>query len=552
MNKKLIILLIIILGAVFLRFVWLGRADVVYDESINSFRSLGYLDFFAEAGQETSINWFTDPPAWSKLSFHDHPPLSFLLNGLFLNLFGPTPFAVRFLSALSGLVGVFLIYLIGKKLFSQNVGLLAAGILAINNFAIWISRIGLQESLLIALILASFYFFILALEKRNYLFLAALFLALGFLTKYTAIFLAIVYFLIIFLKKRNWLKTKELYLSLILFLIIISPILIYNGLLYKNFGHFDLQLSYFFGLQDKVPGWQNLPGKSELSIAQRFIQLPLAFGEYLSPIFLGLLILSLVYFIWAGRKQGFSAKIILLLLLSLILVIGLTGPEARFLTLFTPFFALIIAVFLAEIIQRKKIIIGLIIIFFAFEIFYSINTFLLIKSVGWPPLAYSDYLKRLRGNWGFNNLDKYLASQLAGKVPAQRFAISYSYLEKKVNDYVQKAKGEEEAIILIYDFNLKDGPDIWYLKRREFYQGWPLITADNFIKELREKGPDYYLAQGFKQFYFIQAANGTLLKEVEKRSEAGKQLGDSLLQSGVEPEVITNLEGEISFLVYKF
>ena len=90
-NKNLMILLLIILVAIIFRFYGLGQADVIQDESINSFRALGYIDFFAEGkGQETVINWFDNPPAWTKLSFHDYPPLHFLANGLFLNIFGPT------------------------------------------------------------------------------------------------------------------------------------------------------------------------------------------------------------------------------------------------------------------------------------------------------------------------------------------------------------------------------------------------------------------------------------------------------------------------------
>src|SRR3989344_3897611 len=134
--------LILVLAAIF-RFFSLGQADVIGDESTYSFRALGYLDYFAET-QSTPISWFVSPPWWTKFSFHDHPPLNFLLNFL---------------------------------------------ILAVNNFMVWLSRIGLQESLLISLILASFYFFILALEKQKFLSLAYLFFGLSFLTKYTAIFI---------------------------------------------------------------------------------------------------------------------------------------------------------------------------------------------------------------------------------------------------------------------------------------------------------------------------------------------------------------------------
>src|SRR3989344_194291 len=178
--------LILVLAAIF-RFFSLGQADVIGDESTYSFRALGYLDYFAET-QSTPISWFVSPPWWTKFSFHDHPPLNFLLNFFALSLFGPAAWATRIVSAISGLI--------------------ASLFLAVNVFMVWVSRIGLQESLLISLILASFYFFILALEKQKFLSLAFLFFGLSFLTKYTAIFILPIYLLVIIFKKREWLKSQ--------------------------------------------------------------------------------------------------------------------------------------------------------------------------------------------------------------------------------------------------------------------------------------------------------------------------------------------------------
>ena len=294
-KKELLFLILIIALSIFFRFFLLDQADMVGDESTYSFRAFGYLDSFVSSGQVTSIDWFDIPPWWSKLSFHDHPPLSFILNKIFLNLFGPTPFAARFLVALAGVFSTFLIYLISQKWYGENVGLLAALFFAINNFTVWIGRVGLQESLLIALVLTSLYFFILAQEKKTLLYFSALFLGLAFLTKYTAIFVLPFYLVSIFVKNKDWLKHKEFYLSLLLFLVVISPVLIYNVLLYKTFGHFDLQLSYLFNL-NQVAGWDKLPGKSDLALGQGLIDLPKNLATLTSPAFIIILVLALVTF----------------------------------------------------------------------------------------------------------------------------------------------------------------------------------------------------------------------------------------------------------------
>jgi len=403
-KKELLFLILIIALSIFFRFFLLDQADMVGDESTYSFRAFGYLDSFVSSGQVTSIDWFDIPPWWSKLSFHDHPPLSFILNKIFLNLFGPTPFAARFLVALAGVFSTFLIYLISQKWYGENVGLLAALFFAINNFTVWIGRVGLQESLLIALVLTSLYFFILAQEKKTLLYFSALFLGLAFLTKYTAIFVLPFYLVSIFVKNKDWLKHKEFYLSLLLFLVVISPVLIYNVLLYKTFGHFDLQLSYLFNL-NQVAGWDKLPGKSDLALGQGLIDLPKNLATLTSP--------------FKKPRNEINYWGILVILVSLIGLIILTGPQERFLILFLPFFVLIISTSFIKIISQKRFFyFGLILLLFfgVYEAFYTINNFLLIKPIGSKYFTYSDYLKTNRGNWGFNNLDKYLNDEFKGKV----------------------------------------------------------------------------------------------------------------------------------------
>lgn len=553
MNKKAGLIILILLLAGFFRFFSLGSADVVHDESINSFRSLGYLDFFAEAGgQTTPVDWFSEVPVWTKLSFHDHPPLSFLLNGFFLNIFGPAAWAARLTSALAGLASVYLTYLIGRKLFSEKAGIFTAAFLAVNSYFVWISRVAFQESLLLAFCLASFYFFILSLENKKYYYYCAGFLALAFLTKYTAVFLIPVYLVYLFIYQKEIFREKFFYLSSAVFLLLLSPVIIYNTLLFKSRGHFDLQLSYLFGLTDKVAGWENLTGKSDLTIVTRLVNLPLELVNFLSPIFLILLLLSILAIAFRLRKNK-NLILLSLVMLSLILLIGVVGPQDRFLVMFMPFFALAVAYLFSLVLVRKKAIVqSFLIVFIAFESFYCLNTFFIDQAWGKSPYTYSAYLDSSRGSWGFNQLDDYFNKEFAGKVPGIRFQLSNAYLENFVSKRYENLEGQDLNALIVYDFNIKDGPDIWYLQRRQFYQGWPLITADVFIKETTEKGADYYKNLGFNHFYFIQVTNSTLLRDVDKRSEAGKMLGDALLQAGVVPIEIKNLSGEATLLIYKF
>src|SRR3989344_1007245 len=98
------LLISILILAAFLRLYNLTSADVITDEALIAFRAIGYIDFFVSPYQTTPYEWFSDTPAWVKLSFHDHPPLIFLIENLFFKVFGVNVFSLRLPSGLAELV----------------------------------------------------------------------------------------------------------------------------------------------------------------------------------------------------------------------------------------------------------------------------------------------------------------------------------------------------------------------------------------------------------------------------------------------------------------
>jgi len=83
----------------------------------------------------------------------------------FIAIFGPTALGVRFLSILSGIGIITLLYLIGRKLFSQRIGLIAALITAISPWEISLSRGGFEAHFALFLVLLGMYLFLKAKEK---------------------------------------------------------------------------------------------------------------------------------------------------------------------------------------------------------------------------------------------------------------------------------------------------------------------------------------------------------------------------------------------------
>jgi len=114
--------------------------------------------------------------------------------------------AGRLTSVILSLVSIFFVYLIGKKLSGFFVGWLASLFMAVLPFNIYYSRVILPEPLMIAAILASYWFILLMAEskgpqKRIYLLASSVLFSVSILTKPYAVFFALPHAAILF---RSW------------------------------------------------------------------------------------------------------------------------------------------------------------------------------------------------------------------------------------------------------------------------------------------------------------------------------------------------------------
>lgn len=92
----------------------------------------------------------------------------------FIAVFGPTELGVRMLSILSGLGIVFLLFLLAKKLFSKEVGIIAALIASVSPWDISLSRGGFEAHFALGLSLLGIYLLILAKQKAQFYILSTL------------------------------------------------------------------------------------------------------------------------------------------------------------------------------------------------------------------------------------------------------------------------------------------------------------------------------------------------------------------------------------------
>jgi len=552
--KTRTIIIAVILAAVILRLWALSNDDMLTDEVYYSLRSIGFLDYAGMEKQSTPLDWFVPLPGWTHLSFHDHPPLVFIIQHLFFLLFGVSIFVSRLPFALAGVISVYLIYLIAKKTFDEKTALLASALAAIMAVSVYISRVALMESIVITLILLAWYLFSKALEKENYWYWWGAAVGLSFLAKYTAFPILVVFLIYLLIYKREVFKNYRFYLGLLLVLVIFSPVIIYNFLLFQNTGHFDLQFAALFG--QKVEVWQTLTAKVSGSFFDKFFAIGPALLDDFSPVTITLLILAVIFSFFSWLKKKAPANFLLLLfLVSYLLLFILINPLPRFVTTIYPFVIILIAQFVMAGYQtaskNKKIILtSAVVIFFVYEGFFSINTNLTTLSFGWPNLTFS-LLRPYSADFGVNRLDNYLNEELKDVRSAVIPQSGNNNLDEFIKNRAKagSAKKSSAYVLLVYNPLLYEVSTLWLFDRRFIYDSIPTAYVDNFVKLMDEKGPDV-----FKNYniYYITGTENALWRRTYKIKTEASVFEEKLVKQGIEPEIIYSKLNIPMFKVYKF
>lgn len=146
-----------------------------------------------------------------------HPPLFYILDKMALSMWGTTEFGARFLTIVSGLLVIPLVYRLGKVIFSRKTGLLGATLLAVNPVHIWLSQEARMYGLLILLVTCSMFFFWQALRTshRRYWTILTIVNALAFNLHYFSLWIPVIQFAVIlssfgryFRQFRLWVVTQ--------------------------------------------------------------------------------------------------------------------------------------------------------------------------------------------------------------------------------------------------------------------------------------------------------------------------------------------------------
>lgn len=221
------ILLIILLSALVLRLVFYSQIPL----------PSGLIDFKpAGTDMKTYYDWafrIADGDWIGKGVFYYNPLYPYFL-GLLFTLFGRNLGIVAFFQITLGLVSLVFIYAIGKEVFGEAIGLLAAAMGAFYNMFILYEQVLLPESLGVLLSLGAFYLLLRFQEdQRAYrVFLAGAFLGLSALNR--SIFLALAPFIGAWVLINKRVPKGKKPLSLVYFLLpmalVIAPVTLRNYL----------------------------------------------------------------------------------------------------------------------------------------------------------------------------------------------------------------------------------------------------------------------------------------------------------------------------------
>ena len=552
------------LAAAILRLAFVSVHDPYTDEVLLGFRAIKLIDYDLSLVQTTPWQWVETVPVWMRLSFHDHPILFFFLQNLSIRALGESMLALRLPSVVSGIASVFLIYLVASHLLNRRAGYIAAALLAVQSYHTWVSRLGIQDGAVIFFSLLILWLWLKALEqnKRLWWLLWGMALGLGVITKLTVLIIIPILLTYALIYRRPFFKNRFFWQGLGMAALFSSPVWLYNLFLYKNFGHFDFQISAALG--QYVEKWQFRQGRVMVGgVLPRFRFFFETLYQSNSIIFNYLTIFSTLGALYLFLKK--KSKLALFLLSAMVLE-GLwflvTGSTLRFVVMIIPYFVLLITYIFAKLFEWgrfNRIIFSVLALFLAGELLFTANSFLISPSWGKTNLDYAPINVEMR-NFGWNELNDYLDNYLAGKTSAAFGKPLHQFMVDLHNAEIERAARagrEKYALVIIYDYDFNFLSRLWTFQRRLIYYGWPALSDAAFFDITGEEWDGYYRRQGIEHFLYFTGVEekdfnvGALYTPYKYKTDL-TDFEKYLAGKGIEPEFIKNHQGENAFKVYRF
>lgn len=223
-RSKLLTVLILLALALFTRFFGIGFQSLWIDEG--------------------STYWFSHIP-WDDPIYETepNPHLFYSMEGFFLDIFGQTELALRFMPALTGALAVIAAFFVAEKLFGNRLASIVIAVLfLISPICLQYSQDGRGYGIILFIFLCQLYILLLILEKNRpvHWVILALLSVLGMSMQYVSLFGSFtLYAYALYHFGRDSIKDKEhkgliwIFVSGVIFLIVSSPMLAhaYNAMM---------------------------------------------------------------------------------------------------------------------------------------------------------------------------------------------------------------------------------------------------------------------------------------------------------------------------------
>ena len=389
-DKRKWLVLFLIIGII-LRLIVANNVPPLADEMVHGSHAINIIS-------SGVINEQNECPVW------------FYLTDLVYRFLGVNGISARFLSIFFGTLTILLVYLISKRLFNEKIALISSFLLAISAFHIRYALMEQDEAMMFFVLLA-FYYFVKDLEEKNKItFPVFVFMAIAFLIKPIAVTFIpaiVIYFFYRLYAEKDKTKRKEIFnknlkpiiIGSITFLLFMSPILVYNYLLYKEKGITDIQFSRFFNISQQT--FEGLAGHDQsYSISYAIRDGPKFLWDSFTPLdpiitLLGIIGIFLILF---SKKPRHLKFLISFHLITFIFLLGTSLLQTHF-VIFLPLLCICSGYLIAKLSEyskshSKEIIITLLIIILLVDLW-----------ILWPFLSNKSGIFKVR-DFAMNNIGK--------------------------------------------------------------------------------------------------------------------------------------------------
>ena len=213
MNKNTLLLIVIILLGLILRIVWINTSPPsLYGDELTIALDANSL-LHTGTDQLGNLLPLTFPMGAGR-------PAGYVYGSIpFIAMLGTTAVGVRVLSILSGLGIIILLFFLGRKLFTDKVGLAASFIAAVSPWDIALSRGGFEAHFALFLALLGVYFFIKAKEEGVFYIFSTLCFGLTLHT-YPTYKISLILFLPLLLWYQGVKSGKYFFIGVVLFFVL--------------------------------------------------------------------------------------------------------------------------------------------------------------------------------------------------------------------------------------------------------------------------------------------------------------------------------------------